>query len=349
MANNYKIKSIARDFIVNEVSLQPDYCRVSNADYSYIWVKKVGMTSFEAIEKLKEYFLLEYQDICAEGLKDEDGTTSQLISLKKIIVNDDIKRFNEKFIKYNYNIEIDQSIKYGITKLSPRQLHGNTFRMVIRNINKKVAEKFFNFCYSNRYISFINYYDSQRFGIVGCEHNTHLIGKAIVENNWIKAYKEYKKSGNNKKNNLSKNILDNNECKNFFINLNSSQISFFISAYDSYIWNKEVSKYIKKMKNGKECDFPIIGKLYLNSGNIIDSVNVFSVDGHDFNEKSFQVVNKRKERNLFVGTTIFPQSIENDDLNPDKYKVTVSFFLPTGCYATMLIRQIFFKLGNNAK
>lgn len=29
-----------------------------------------------------------------------------------------------------------------------------------------------------------------------------------------------------------------------------------------------------------------------------------------------------------------------------KKKITVSFFLPTGCYATMIIKQLFFNIEN---
>ncbi|MFH1536675.1 MAG: tRNA pseudouridine(13) synthase TruD [Patescibacteria group bacterium] len=106
MEFNYKIKQKKEDFVVDEISLQPDFCHYKKSDFSYLWIEKRGMTTFDAIDKIKKVFNLNYEDISAQGLKDEDGVTSQLISIHKIIFQKDSKLFNKKFTSNDYKLQI---------------------------------------------------------------------------------------------------------------------------------------------------------------------------------------------------------------------------------------------------
>lgn len=79
---DFRIKTINSDFHVTEVPLLPDFDSPVKK-YTYVWLKKSNYTTFEAIEKIKEYFGLDFSDVATEGLKDEDGVTEQIISIKK--------------------------------------------------------------------------------------------------------------------------------------------------------------------------------------------------------------------------------------------------------------------------
>jgi tRNA(Glu) U13 pseudouridine synthase TruD len=41
---------------------------------------------------------------------------------------------------------------------------------------------------------------------------------------------------------------------------------------------------------------------------------------------------------LNVTTTVFSKSIEKDKFHNDRYMLNISFYLPIGCYVTMLIK-----------
>lgn len=345
MSIKYKLKSIKEDFIVNEVSLLPFFSLKDESKFTYIILKKSGMTTFDAMGHLVNFFKLNYEDVSAEGLKDEDGITTQLISIKKILEAKDIVKFNKIFLKSDYYSRIEEIRGYGNQSLLPRLLHGNSFEITIRDLDKKTAEKFQKYCLNNRHMSFVNYYDNQRFGIVGGVYNTHLIGKAIIENNWVGAFNEFKKSKNEELK-IVKNFpkLNQNDCRDLFKKINPSKIAFFISSYESYIWNKKASEYLGKIKNVREFIFPKIGKLAIPDKNIIRVINIFSCMGYSFDKNTFTAIKKEKQRNLIVNTTVFPLHIDKDELNKSKYKIMISFFLPTGCYATMIIKQIFLKL-----
>lgn len=70
MKFNYKIKQIKEDFVVNEISLQPNFCHHNNSDFSYLWIEKRGMTTFDALDKIKKEFNLNQEGVSAQGLKD---------------------------------------------------------------------------------------------------------------------------------------------------------------------------------------------------------------------------------------------------------------------------------------
>ncbi len=348
--NKYKIKQKNQDFFVSEVSLLPALCSKEKAIFSYIWVEKIDMTTFDALDEIKNIFKLKEGEVSAQGLKDEDGVTQQLISIKKIIDLKQVKTFNKKFISNNPKLEIKNIQGYGKEPLIPRHLHGNNFKLIIRNLTKKQAELLCDYCRGNRFISFINYYDNQRFGIVGGKYNTHLIGKAIVEKNWLKALEEFKKSKNKKGKNL--NFPEKNNqlaSKKFFQEIDFLRVRFFISSYNSFLWNQAVVKYLGLEKR-TFINFPFekIGFLRVPQKDNFKIFNILTSNGYEI-KRDYQIVKKPTKRNLFVTTTIFPEEIKKDSLNKGKYSLPISFFLPTGCYATMMIKQIIIRLSNKNK
>lgn len=94
----------------------------------------------------------------------------------------------------------------------------------------------------------------------------------------------------------------------------------------------------------QQYNFQNVGDLFLPASSNFNNSNLFSIDGYSFVEKNFIAIKERFTRNLFVTTTVFPLEILKDKFHIGKYQIKISFFLPTGCYATMLIKQIFLKI-----
>ena len=141
-------------------------------------------------------------------------------------------------------------------------VHGNSFRVVIRNLENVLADTLLNHISDHRHYYFINYYDNQRFGMPGGPYNTNLIGKAIVKNNWKQAYKYIK---------ITDNILpwvtiktrSIADFKEIFKSINPKRISFFVSSYNSFLWNTQASSIIKKHTKSMQHSFKNVGRLYL--------------------------------------------------------------------------------------
>lgn len=334
----YKLKARNEDFEVTEVPLIPRLFK--KGSYTYIWLKKSGFSTFEAQDKLRNFFKLRYEDINAEGLKDEDGITSQIVSIKKVLKEDRLKLFNKKnFSKISY-IFLERVMGYGNVPVAEKMLHGNSFNITVRNLKEDSALKIEKHCKKNKFFSFVNYYDSQRFGIPSGTHNTHLIGKAIVENDWKEAYKQFKISKNT---GLPKDPITKKEnYKEMLQSLNPKKLSFFVSSHDSHHWNQELSLTLEKTCKGARHSFKNVGNLFVPEGNTFKAINIFSCRGNKL-EKDLSVSEKDNMRSALITTAIYVLGIEDDDMYKNKKKVKLAFFLPTGGYATMCIRQLIYK------
>lgn len=60
----------------------------------------------------------------------------------------------------------------------------------------------------------------------------------------------------------------------------------------------------------------------------------FSID------QGLHVKEKEFTRSLISDTVVYNHGIEKDDIFQEKYKIRLEFYLKTGCYATMLIKQL---------
>ena len=94
-------------------------------NYTYVWLKKSSYTTFEAMEKIKDYFGLDFSDVAAEGLKDEDGITEQIISIKKHLSEKAVADFNTAHAGDDTFIIIDHVMGFGSEPVVAKSLFGN--------------------------------------------------------------------------------------------------------------------------------------------------------------------------------------------------------------------------------
>lgn len=339
---DYRLKTLYEDFQVTEVPLMPVLAAKRPYSYTYIWLEKSGLTTFAALGKIKDFFRLAYSDIRNQGLKDEDAVTEQLLSVKKVLTNTDAANFNKTFWKRKAKLRIKTIVGYGNEPVKERMLHGNAFRIVVRNIDARAALALVQYVSLSRHHYFINYYDDQRFGLPGGPYNTHLIGQALAEGNWQEAYQQVRLSGNILPG--KEKITGISDTKNFFRSFNPKKMAFFVASYNSFLWNKQASSLVQEQTRSKKFLFPNVGRLSLPSSREFICPQLCDISGYEFSEKSFSVKRAPYVRNLVVATTLYAHDIADDELHKKRKKVTLSFFLPTGSYATMIVRQLFLRL-----
>lgn len=255
----------------------------------------------------------------------------------------DIGAFNKKYAVGNKYFRIKHIVGYGKEPIKERMLHGNSFRIVIRNLRNGVANNLSAYLSTHRHHYFINYYDNQRFGMPGGPYNTHLIGKAIVKKDWKRAYDHIKMTNNIPSEFLTK-LGNVPNYKEVFKTINPKKVSLFVSSYNSFLWNDKTSLLIKENTKSKKHQFENVGHLYLPTTNSFQCPHIYETSGFEFVKERFTVKQKINSRNIVVATTIYTNDLENDELHKSKKKLTISFFLPTGSYATMVIKQIFLKI-----
>lgn len=132
--------------------------------------------------------------------------------------------------------------------------------------------------------------------------------------------------------------------KEVFKTINPKKVSFFVSSYNSFLWNDKTSLLIKENTKSKGHQFENVGHLYLPTTSSFQCPHICKASGFEFVKEKFTAKQKINSRNVVVATTIYTHDLENDELHKGKKKLTISFFLPTGSYATMVIKQIFLRL-----
>ncbi len=319
-----KIKQIPEDFIVDEALKLKIY--KNKNDYSIIKIKKKNLGTFQLVGLLSRKLGMRQKFIGFAGLKDKNAITTQYISLYKAP--------KEKINKIKINDAEINFLGYSNHRINLGDLDGNKFIIIIRDLEKKAAIP--------RNIQLENYFDEQRFGN---KQNTHLVGKAILKREFSEACRL-----------LSLDVSNNNYISAIRTH-ERRLLRFYISSYQSYIWNKTLSEILKN-NNGIETDF-IIDKLYfaktkqknlkipmLNfdtpKNKIIDKIlKCENISRNDFLTRGMpELINVSQDRSAFVNVKNIKSRWGRDELNEGKFKLIISFFLPKGTYATMLIKKI---------
>ena len=186
-------------------------------------------------------------------------------------------------------------------------LESNEFVITIRDLDKQLkAPK-----------EMINYFGEQRFS----EKNP-LIGKLLIKKQFKEACLE-----------LNLNI-ENNDAIKSLRSLGLKELKFYIHAYQSELWNQLAEKSKKKI-------IPIIG--FLTEGKDYDIIlKKEGITTKDFIIRSIpEISSEGSERPRVMEIKNF-KSLEftDDELNSGKKKQIVSFKIPKGSYATIVIKNL---------
>ncbi len=370
-------KHIPENFIVNEILnnktiMEPlaNFGREEKGLFIHCVLKKKLIDTPGAIKILSKELHVPNDWIGYAGLKDAQGITFQRISIfntqienlqKLFFTNFSLFNFTRK--KYEVNLGDLWGNRFTIT-LNPRSLNIDE-SIFINEIKERIQEldKF----------SFPNYFGLQRFGTN--RPVSHQIGKYLLRKDFesaVKTYLTYTSAFENEKLSLLRNTLSidwdykrfrenipknyNYEIimarslekypNNYFRAFNEIPLrmkKFFISSYQSYIFNELLSKYLSNF----QMDEKIITELPLISQNAdfstfpdyLQNYLMYLLKKDEIDLKNFKDLNiyfkssKKQLRKTFISLTDYNYQINNNNL-------ILSFSLPKSSYATMIIREI---------
>jgi tRNA pseudouridine13 synthase len=160
------IKARPEDFFVQEIPL---YEPSGQGEHVYAEIQKVGLTTFEAINRISKALNVSPKGIGYAGMKDAQAVTRQVLSI------------------HGTNPEAVMGLKIpGITvswaiphlnKLRLGHLKGNRFAIRLRDVNPTDVVKLQPVLKTIQERGLPNYFGEQRFGRRG---DNHLLGAAIV-------------------------------------------------------------------------------------------------------------------------------------------------------------------------
>ncbi|MGM5483966.1 MAG: tRNA pseudouridine(13) synthase TruD [Nanobdellota archaeon] len=336
---SYKIKKNPDDFIVNEVPVNFNFS--SDGKFSLFKLKKKDYNTIKAIEIISSYLKCKPSHIGFAGNKDRYAITCQYISIKAELKKN-IEKFKHEKISLEYVGNTNEQVRLG-------HLKGNEF--IIKVKEAKLEQYFKNKKYFEKF-NFINYFGEQRFS-----QNNKEIGKNIIKRDFKKAV--YYLLDSNSMNEQIKTHMSNN--KNDYIGalnlIPKKLLSLYINSYQSFMWNKCVSKILNSEKtinisgnnlsasiNPDKLSFNKLEMLGFESDienspyrkilkQIMDEEEIIP---RDFILKQFNNLSPTGvSRNIIVEANNLSIIHENDN----SYKV--SFYLNKGCYATVLLRFLF--------
>jgi tRNA pseudouridine13 synthase len=272
-----------------------------SGNYLILKIKKEWLSTWDLLSEIGEAFGIDEHKIGYAGLKDKNATTTQYISIPLV---------KEKYLKEfkHRNIEILEVTK-DKAGLSIGDLLGNKFTITLKDVKKESLIDIYSILAKIQKHGIPNYFGYQRFGQ---DYNFQraqdvTYGEEIVKNKKLE--------------------------------------HLLISAYQSYFFNAWLSKRVElSKKEGLNKIQSLVGDIFLNNDKV-------TITGLLPGRKVMRATGEAREieklyDDEFVHAKGFRREawIKVDDLK-NKYdekeeKLILSFTLPKGSYATVLIENI---------
>jgi tRNA pseudouridine13 synthase len=161
-----RIKQVPEDFEVEEV---PAYPPSGQGDYLYLWIEKRGLGAEYFVRQVARRLNLAAGEVGTAGMKDRQAVTRQMVSVPA--------RAGDRLEALNGDgLRLLRVSRHG-NKLRPGHLHGNRFRILIRDADPAAGERLGPLLDRLRRDGFPNFYGPQRFGRDG---ETAHLGLALL-------------------------------------------------------------------------------------------------------------------------------------------------------------------------
>ncbi|OUR96939.1 hypothetical protein A9Q84_11425 [Halobacteriovorax marinus] len=320
------IKMEASDFQVEEVPL---YLPTNTGQHVYLLIKRANLNTKDVVKSLRQCFKITEKDIGHAGLKDRNAITTQWFSLS-LGATKSLEEVQSELSEACPELEILEVSKHS-NKLKLGHLIGNRFHIRLRQVNDNAFENAEKIYQELKEKGFPNYYGPQRFGSKGDNGEN---GKLM--------------------------ILGEKKVKSHFMK------KLLISAYQSQLFNRWLNS---RIEDGIFTELIEGDLLQTNEGQrpfpfdpTKEHVNEFtqreiSYTGPMFGYKvsTPELIALEREQSILNDEGIEMEILKQKGIVgarriarifPGEFKMTkgdnfidFSFILPTGCYATTILRE----------
>ena len=337
----------SKDFVVNEIPLYPFS---GDGEHLILHIRKRDLTTWQMLKELSSFIGIKQREFGYAGLKDKDGMTTQYISLPKTYEKK-VENFSHPKIKIIESTYHNNKIKIG-------HLKGNRFFIRLKKVNPTNAKKLENVVKTIKRSGFPNYFGYQRFGKDGDNFDYAkkiLTGEIKAKDKKMKKFfiSAYQSHLFNLW--LAKRV----EISKLFASFNVDELDQVFNFPKEFIKLIHKQEHFFKMLPGDLCHHYPYGKIFL---------------CEDLEEESKRFLNKdititgllagKKAKNATAIAGNFEKDITKeaeefldqmngarrfawiwaDDLEvkirPEEAWAELSFSLPKGSYATVLLEEI---------
>jgi tRNA pseudouridine13 synthase len=318
----YKIKQVPEDFVVKEIL---DFALSENGKIPVFLLKKRDYTTEDAVARIADFYHVSRKYIGYAGIKDRKAVTEQYISinvLRRKFEEMHLADLNLTFFGY-----IDEPIYTG-------RLKGNQFGIIIRNVALSDCERLRKNSSGPMFVP--NLYGEQRFS-----KNNAEIGRRILKRDFKKAAELAAEGNGAIKDFLEKHPTD---YAGGLRRLPLKISKLFVHSYQSELFNRAAADFLSRNKSAKNQKIPIVGFGTEFEDSTIKGIYLRILEEEGITLRDFiirgipELSSEGNERDLFAEVSDFKMgTIDADELNAGAKKVSVSFSLPKGCYATVAI------------
>lgn len=347
----WRLKQSPEDFVVQECPrhLQAAH-ELGDATQTYVWLCKKGFTTLDAIDRIAEILGIPSSAITHSGLKDEDGITRQLIAIGKRLTGEELRGLNRALAesaKQGACVAAPELsvgfYGYGKEGFVPGGLLGNFFSLKVRGVDRNSVEALRD--RGTIELPFINYYDQQRFALPGERPTAHLIGGHLRQGAFAEAFELVKTtSGTNGK----KAMGFKGSADEFFRELDPRRKGFYLSAHSSSLWNKQVASTARLLARDQGVfEFETGGqKLVVPTSRRLVTSLYRELPAFHYSryvpDPQGGLEEIRVDRPTVQHTRVEIATAHQD-------WAELSFFLPSGCYATMAVRGLCYLLRSDQR
>jgi tRNA pseudouridine13 synthase len=186
---------------------------------------------------------------------------------------------------------------------------------------------------------FQNFYGVQRFGLPGQPKVTHRIGMRLLGSDYPAAFELLVKSGAREA--QAAGLGDSPE--EFFARLDLRTRAFYQNAYASFEWNQQLSAvaeatgdFVRRV-SAEQIEYAFLR----DEQTLIELLRaVPRIRCRSFRAVGTTICESATWRPSVIQTQIRNGAIENDEFHPGQFACKLAFFLPAGCYATIVIEQM---------
>jgi len=335
------LKHAPSDFLVRE-NMVVRLTDQATAGQQYLMLRKSGYTTMEAIRLIADKLGLPTRDITYGGLKDEDGITEQLVAVPvgALAALSRDSRGPQEWLLSEPNRWLQlQHYGYGVEPLRIGRLEGNGFQIVVRNLDAEQAARLEQLRKVN--LLFLNYYDTQRFGVPGGPKRTHLVGAAILAQEWDLALQEL--IGLRAPESAMASTWQG-PAQEFFARLDPRTSSFYLAAHASGRWNALLLEAVAATCPHEYLCVELEGLAYRYVTSIDAAIKLMGaareLPYERYSYDDGRPVPATSKRSTVVQTTVSMTRHEPDERIPGMFRVGLNLFLPSGCYATAAVRQL---------
>ncbi|WP_329576581.1 tRNA pseudouridine(13) synthase TruD [Kitasatospora sp. NBC_01250] len=335
MPDQAVLKQRPQDFIVRE-AMVVELTEPADAAWRYLLLRKSGYTTMEAIRLIAERLDLPTGEVTYGGLKDEDGVTEQLVAVPARVplpalgaegwrVADQADRW----LHLHHH-------GYGAEPLAIGRLEGNGFRITVRNLDPDRARRLGEL--RKHTLFFLNYYDTQRFGVPGGPKRTHLVGQAMLAGDWDTALREL---AGLRAPESPQAAQWRGPAEEFFRTLDPRNASFYLAAQASFDWNAALRRAVDDSCAPQTSTVELDGLEYRYAERplaVLATASDLPYAKYTFTDGTAQA--RTSARPTIVQTSVSLTPAAPDELNPGRSRIGLGFFLPSGSYATAAVRQL---------